>query len=158
MPTQAELAGHLDLSTTKVKEYIGSGVIPRGATLDVARVAYIRHLRERKGGVTDERDRLDAARADLAELDLAVRRGELVRRQDVIDLWAARIAACKTRLRAIPKRLAVLVPGFTRAMAVAALKLIDEALHELAGDGAPKSGARVGKRSKKLAAAGDGPA
>jgi phage terminase Nu1 subunit (DNA packaging protein) len=157
-PSQAERATHIDLSVTQLKAYQAAGVIPRDGSLDETRVHYIRHLRAKKGGITDERARLDAARAELTELEVAQRRGELVRRQDVIGLWSRQITACKARIRSMPKRLVVMVPGFTRAMATAALKLIDEALHELAGDGAPKSGARVGKRKEKLAAAGDGPA
>jgi phage terminase Nu1 subunit (DNA packaging protein) len=146
--TRAEFAQHLDLSVAQVKEHQQTGVIPKGSTLDQGRVSYIRHLRARKGGVTDERSRLDAARAELTELELAQRRGELLRRPDVEETWSSKITAAKGRMRAIPKRLAVLVPGFTRTMATATLKLIDEALHELAGDGAPaaKRGARVGKR------------
>lgn len=155
--THGAIAGHLFCSIRQVKDYIAAGVIERGATLDEARAGVLAHLRSRKGGVTDERSRLDAANADLKELELALLRGELLRRADVRETWATQITAAKARLRAIPKRLAVSVPGFSRTMATVALKLIDEVLHELAGDGAPpsKRGARVGKRKGKLAPAGD---
>lgn len=104
-----------------------------------------------------EKARLDAARADLAELELEERRGDLIGREDVVNTWSNRIAACKARLRAIPKRLVVQVPGFNRAMAKRALELIDDALHELAGasqQSAPRR-ARVGKRKKRVAAAAE---
>lgn len=88
-PTQAAIAAHIDLSLTKTREYIRQGVIPKGADLDTARVAYLRHLRKRKAGVTDERARLDAARADLAELEAAKRRRELVPDVDVAEALLA---------------------------------------------------------------------
>ena len=141
-------------------ELVAAGVIPRGATLDEARVSYIRHLRAKKGGVTDERTRFDAARAEKTELEVAQLRGELVRRDDVVETWSTRIVACKAQIRGIPKRLALAVPGFTRHMAAAALDLIDEVLNELAGDVAPvaKRRGRVGKRKARVAASGEGSA
>jgi hypothetical protein len=41
-----EVAQHLDLSTRQIRELQSTGVPSKGATLDEARLAYIRQLRE----------------------------------------------------------------------------------------------------------------
>lgn len=79
-----------------------------------------------------ERARLDRARAEREELEVARRRGELLERDDVIETWSAAAGTVKRILRALPKRLAARVPKFTQKMARDAQKVIDEALHELA--------------------------
>lgn len=91
-------------------------------------------------GVTDlasERARLAKAQTRTAELRNAELEGELLRRRDVLETWTTKITAAKSKLRGIPKRAQRQVPGLTRAMAKALLKLIDEVLHDLAGDGLP---------------------
>lgn len=53
-----------------------------------------------------ERARLDAARADLAELDLARKRGDLIEAHRVAEVWTAIITTAKGRMMALPARLA----------------------------------------------------
>lgn len=79
-----------------------------------------------------ERARLDAARADLAELQAATRRGELLEVRDVRDTWSRRVLAWKERLRALPAAATVYVPGFDKAMARQLLRMVDDTLTELA--------------------------
>jgi phage terminase Nu1 subunit (DNA packaging protein) len=76
-------------------------------------------LRALYGNATDERldpgqqrARLDKARADAAELDLAKKRGELIPVQDVIETWTTRVVRAKGRLLALPARLS---PDLVRA-------------------------------------------
>lgn len=100
------------------------------------------------GNVTEAeaRRRKRLAEAQLAELDLAQRRGELLQRGDVRETWAAKITACKALLRGVPKVAAARIPGLTRAMAAALAKLIDETLAGLAGDGVPPPSKRARER------------
>lgn len=161
--TQQAAAVHLNMSVTRLKQLIADGSLPRDGTLDEYREAYIRRLREHKGGTgpNEDRARFDRARAELTELQVAEKRGELILRQDWIEISSARVVACKNAIRAIPKRLVVLVPGFSRAAAAASLQLIDEALDELslgdpALDGAPARKRRkgVGRGDARVAATG----
>ncbi len=65
MTSKATVAGHLDISTTRLKVLIDAKVIddakPGEMDLDAARVNYIRHLRAQASGRGG--DRLSAARA-----------------------------------------------------------------------------------------------
>jgi phage terminase Nu1 subunit (DNA packaging protein) len=101
------------------------------------------------GGPTTERTRLDAARADLAELELRRRRGELLEVADVRDTWASRALSWKERLRSLPAEATVHVPAFTPAMGRKLLELINATLTELAdGNYAPRSPRRRSKARK----------
>jgi hypothetical protein len=137
LPTQREIAAHLDLSVTKVAEYEKRGVIVRASSLDENRVAYIRHLRERKGGITDERARLDAARAKLAEQEFKKRSGDLVPATDQDRVVIALATSASARLQAIAARIAQALaaerdPARCRELVANA---IDAALRELAEEG-----------------------
>lgn len=79
-----------------------------------------------------EKARLDAARADLAEQELRKRRGELLDAEDVRSTWSRRTLTWKERLRSLPAHATVHVPGFTKPMGRALLRLIDSTLGELA--------------------------
>jgi hypothetical protein len=101
------------------------------------------------GGPTEERTRLDAARADLAELELSRRRGELLERHDVYHTWAGHVLSWKERIRSVPAEATVHVPGFTPAMGRKLLELIDATLVELAdGNYGPRSPRRRAKARK----------
>lgn len=91
-----------------------------------------------------ERARLARAQAVEKERRNAEMLGHLLPRRDVVFHWSDMIVAAKTRLRGIPKRLLVGVPGFTKAMAKATQGVIDEVLNELArDDGIPKRRGRA---------------
>lgn len=145
---QTEIALHLDLTPGKVGEYVQLGVIPQGATLDEARIAYIRHMRKRASGhvseganggevldLTAERAKLAKAQAETAELRNAELRGELIRRDELLSTWSDRVLSWKERVRAIPASATVHIPSFTAPMARKLLELIDETLTELADGG-----------------------
>jgi phage terminase Nu1 subunit (DNA packaging protein) len=101
------------------------------------------------GGPTEERTRLDAARADLAELELSRRRGELFERDDVYQTWASHTLSWKERLRSLPAEATVHVPAFTPAMGRKLLELIDATLTEIAdGKVRPRTSRRRASRAK----------
>ena len=86
--------------------------------------------------LTSERARLACAQADLAQLDLAEQRGELVRAADVLKQWQTTFASVRARLLLIPSRLAARAyAGATLAEVEAVITAgIHEALIELAAD------------------------
>jgi len=106
--------------------------------------------------LTAERARLAHEQANGQAFKNAELRDELIRREDAENTWSAHIAACRTKLRAIPKRLIVTVPGFTRSMALPALREIDAALNALAGEASPRRKARGRRSGRKNSTAGAG--
>ncbi|ACA16368.1 hypothetical protein M446_1891 [Methylobacterium sp. 4-46] len=75
-----------------------------------------------------ERARLTAARADLAGLELAQLRGELVPADDIEATWGAAVGAMRSRLLALPAKTAPRVVTMRTAAEVATLirgELID---------------------------------
>jgi hypothetical protein len=77
------------------------------------------------------------AKAELAEMELAERRGELVEADAVREMWDKHISAAKTQLLSIPARVAVTLLACKSAEEVhAALETnIRDCLDELAGRG-----------------------
>lgn len=87
----------------------------------------------------EARARKVAAEAQLAELDLAVRRGDLVTLAEFEKTIAQAFDRVRSRMVALPGRLAPLVVGTeTLPAAVSAIEpVIAEILHELATDSTP---------------------
>lgn len=73
--------------------------------------------------------------------------GSLLERDDVVETWSAKIAAAKRKLRAVAGQAQTRIPRVTRAMARELLKMIDEALDDLSGDGLP-AGRRGGRMAR----------
>lgn len=95
-------------------------------------------------GVTDdgviydydkERARLTKAQADKTELEVDVLRGKLIPSELVEAVWSGMTTAARSRLLAMPYRLAqsAMAAKSLTEVETAALDLITEALHELAG-------------------------
>lgn len=86
--------------------------------------------------LADARRRKESALADLREVELAAKRGELVERARVIGGWSDMICAAKTSLLTIPSRLRE--AGLPLDAAELAERIIRESLEHLAGDGVPR--------------------
>ena len=85
-------------------------------------------------GLTAARTRLVTAQAELAEAELAEKRGELHRASAVVKVWTDNVMNAKTRLLAIPTKIAPELIGQDVQTTQAKLKAaIYEALRELAG-------------------------
>lgn len=80
--------------------------------------------------------RREIALADMAELDLDERRGELVAAAPVRAEVESRYAIVRTKLLAVPSGLGQRLPEFAERVVPIAEELIREALEELAGRGA----------------------
>lgn len=76
--------------------------------------------------------RLETARADIAELDLAERLGRLVPADDARSAVIARYSLVKTRLLGVPSRFAQRMPELAATVEPVVDELIREALEELA--------------------------
>jgi phage terminase Nu1 subunit (DNA packaging protein) len=141
----AVIAKLLDLSERRVQQLSREGVIPKATRGQYDLVGsvrgYVRYLRNQaakaQAGAPDyasERTRFIRARADLAEMEAAEKRGAVIPAADVEAAWIAVLARLRTRILALPDRLAPLVhaeasPAGVRDTLRGALR---EALEELA--------------------------
>jgi len=102
---------------------------------------YVRYLRDQvakaQAGAPDyaaERARFIRARADLAEMEAEEKRGAVIAVEDVEAAWIAVLALLRTRLLALPDRLAPQLHGAATPAAVRDVlrSAVREALEELA--------------------------
>jgi len=100
---------------------------PRGDKRDDGAQAELPDLME-------ARARLEAAKADLAEMDLAERRGELVQANEAEAQMVAIFSSCKTKLLGVPARVRQQDPGLTKEQVELIEAVIREALEGLAGE------------------------
>jgi phage terminase Nu1 subunit (DNA packaging protein) len=141
----AVIAKLLDLSERRVQQLSREGVIPKATRGQYDLVGsvrgYVRYLRDQaakaQAGAPDyasERARFIRARADLAEMEAEEKRGAVIPAGDVEAAWVAVLALLRTRLLALPDRLATVVHAETSAAGVRDVirNAIREALEELA--------------------------
>lgn len=111
------IARLLDLSERRVQQLSREGVIPkaeRGQYDLIGSVrGYVRYLRDQatkaQAGAPDyaaERARFIRARADLAEMEAEEKRGALIAAEEIEAAWIAVLALLRTRMLALPDRLA----------------------------------------------------
>ncbi|CUH39325.1 hypothetical protein JSE7799_02049 [Jannaschia seosinensis] len=111
------IAKLLDLSERRVQQLSREGVIPKAERgqydLIGAVRGYVRFLRDQavkaQAGAPDyaaERARFIRARADLAEMEAAEKRRTLIAAEQIEAAWIAVLALLRTRLLALPDRLA----------------------------------------------------
>lgn len=125
------------MSVNRVKQLEAQGVLSREASLDENRERYIRHMRAVKGGQGPQKERLDAARAALAEQELAVRERRLVPATDQDRVVIALTSVTSSRLLGLSTALApeLAVEGTVEGCARIVAAGIEEALSDLAGAG-----------------------
>ena len=94
------------------------------------------------------RARKEAALADLAQMEAAEARGDLVRVEDVAAWWGEMVTLARARLLALPSMAApqVAAPGKIAEVQAILRKLINEALEELSRDGVPEGAAGRARR------------
>jgi phage terminase Nu1 subunit (DNA packaging protein) len=142
----AAIAERLKLTPRRIQQLVGEGLprVTRGK-YDVDEVLdwYIAKLEKQLAGETDENGaaakryneelRLLSARADEQELELALRRGELVAIGDVEKEMTDLVATTKARILTVPARVAPDILGEqSRVMVQAKLeKALKEALEHL---------------------------
>ena len=136
----AELAELTGRSRSKVSESLSSLPTtpgPRGTRLYDS----VEALRLLFGGAgllnpQQQRARLDKARADMAELELQQRAGELIAVSDVKAVWTEEVQRVKNKLLHLPARIAPTIIGVDELRAVERTlrEAIIEALSELEKD------------------------
>jgi phage terminase Nu1 subunit (DNA packaging protein) len=175
------IARLLDLSVRRVQQLSREGVIPkaeRGQYDLIGSVrGYVRYLRDQalkaQAGAPDyaaERARFIRARADLAEMEAEEKRRSLIAAEQIEAAWIAVLALLRTRLLALPDRLAPQVfeqstVGDTRNLIRAAIReVLDdlaqpdielEADLDLAGVSDPEADSGEGTGSSETAAGSD---
>ena len=132
----SEAAKFLKLPERTFYRFVEQGVIPKVADgeyiLGEVVEAYWRNNFDSEGLKTAQ-TRLVTAKAELAETELAEQRGELHRASAVVKVWADNVLNAKTRLLAIPVKVAPELLGQELQTIQAKLKMaINEALKELA--------------------------
>lgn len=114
----AVIARLLDLTERRVQQLSREGVIPRAERGRYDLVGsvrgYVRYLRDQAASrdvadIGSERTRLVGAKADLAEMEAEVRRGDLLSAALVEEAWIAILARLRSQLLVLPDRLAPLV-------------------------------------------------
>jgi phage terminase Nu1 subunit (DNA packaging protein) len=141
----AVIAKLLDLSERRVQQLSREGVIPKATRGQYDLIGsvrgYVRYLRDQavkaQAGAPDyasERARFIRARADLAEMEAEEKRGSVIAAEDVEAAWIAVLSLLRTRLLALPDRLAPVAhteasPAGVRDVIRGAIR---EALEELA--------------------------
>lgn len=137
-----ELAELLGLSARRIQQLAEDGVLVRAAKGKYKAVdsiqGYIRSLQEREAGTDEvnyysERALHEKAKREKAEMVLAVMKGELHRAEDVRDVMNNMIAAFRSKIMAIPSKLAPQLVGNSNMVAVQGLlsREVHEALTEL---------------------------
>lgn len=111
------IAKLLDLSERRVQQLSREGVIPKATRGQYDLIGsvrgYVQYLRDQalkaQAGAPDyaaERARFIRARADLAEMEAEEKRGSVIAAEDVATAWIAVLALLRTRILALPDRLA----------------------------------------------------
>ncbi|MCA0871366.1 terminase small subunit, Nu1 [Seohaeicola saemankumensis] len=111
------IAKLLDLSERRVQQLSREGVIPKATRGQYELIGsvrgYVRYLRDQaakaQAGAPDyaaERARFIRARADLAEMEAEEKRGSVIAAEQIEAAWIAVLALLRTRLLALPDRLA----------------------------------------------------
>ena len=139
MATQRALAVHLVLSVSRIRQLQYAGVIEKDASLDCARLSYLRWLRERissksNSDINNERARLVHHQANLAALEEETRRSKLIPADEINSEWAEMTSIMRAKITPIPKQVAAVGCGITdyNEMESMIKDLVHGALDELA--------------------------
>ena len=136
--SQTEAARRLFCHRSTIIKYVNEGLLRRyaGGKLDENEVRDFVKNRPIKQDAPDyyvERARHEQFKADLAQLELKKKSGELIPVDEVVRDWGQMITACKTRLLALPSKISPRLPGCddVREMEQIIKSEILEALDEL---------------------------
>jgi phage terminase Nu1 subunit (DNA packaging protein) len=148
MPTSypvSTIAKLFGLSERRVQQLAQEGVIPKPEKNQYELIgsvrSYINYLQQRAFGkgvlpqdTHQERARLLKAQADMAEIDLAERTGQLVTVERVEADWISMVTACRAKLLSIPTKAAYQISNLKKPEDIEKFlkHTINEALAELA--------------------------
>ena len=115
MPTQQQIADHLDLDQSAVSRLVDKlGIDYRQASVDDVRIAYIRHLREMAAGrgsntgidLVAERAMTERVDREIKLLTLAEKKGQLVNAEQLERAYGQMVGAFRSDLLSLPDRIA----------------------------------------------------
>lgn len=166
MATQIEIADHLDMSVTRLKELLPRLPVADPSNLDQIRVAYINQLRSTAAGRggEDHQLRLAIARAreselkgDRIEMDMARDAGQLVPVEELEQAWTALIVSARAELLSMAGKLrAELLREFDIDVPAELIEsYVHPALEHLANTGEPDPAEGDGEGSEELAPAAE---
>ena len=138
MANQRAIAAHLGLSVARIQQLQYAGVIEKDASLDSARLSYLRWLRERSSSksnsdINNERARLVYHQANLAALEEETRRSKLIPADEINSQWAEMTSIMRAKITTIPEQVATVGCGITDYNEMESLvkKLVNDVLDEL---------------------------
>lgn len=142
--TAVELAAYLDVIPRTVWRLADEGLVVRAGRgrydLAASVRTYVTHIRamaagragDEQAGLTAERARLAREQADAVALRNAIARGEMVPAADVEREWSSILRNVRSRMLAVPSRVAARVPTLTKADVALVEHEVAAALTELA--------------------------
>ena len=138
--SRKDVSKALGLSIRQVYRLFEEGIFPKqnGRVIELHEyvAAYVSHKTGREGEVdlTRERALLAISQREKCDLEVAVKRGELVSVDRAVNAWGSTVVAARAKFLAMPTKLAPLVMTATTTEEVQELisDAINEALDELA--------------------------
>ncbi|HDR9135243.1 TPA: MarR family transcriptional regulator, partial [Burkholderia vietnamiensis] len=114
MPTQQQIADHLDLDQSAVSRFVDKVRLDyRAVSIDEIRIAYIRHLREVAAGrssetgidLVAERAMTERVDREIKLLTLAEKKGQLVNAAQLEQAYGLMVGAFQTELLSLSDKL-----------------------------------------------------
>ncbi|VWB45913.1 hypothetical protein BPS26883_02107 [Burkholderia pseudomultivorans] len=114
MPTQQQIADHLDLDQSAVSRFVDKARLDyRAVSIDEIRIAYIRHLREVAAGrssetgidLVAERAMTERVDREIKLLTLAEKKGQLVNAAQLEQAYGLMVGAFQTELLSLTDKL-----------------------------------------------------
>ena len=166
MATQNEIADHLDMSVTRLKELLPRLPVTDPSDIDAVRVAYINQLRSTAAGRggEDHQLRLAIAKAreselkgDRLEMDMARDAGQLLPADEIEQEWTALIASARAEMLSMVGKLrAELLRVFDIEVPADLIEsYVHNALEHLANTDEPDPGEGDGEGQEELASAAE---
>lgn len=137
--TRREYADHISKSRQRVDQLVREGVITlnKDGSIDPMRadVELAQSSKKSNAEYMRELARKTGLQADRLALDLTARRGELISSEEAFEFWEFTVGNLKSRLRALPTKLASRLASETRPAGCQHLLLveIDNLLTEMVG-------------------------
>lgn len=135
--TQTEVAKRLMINRETLRKWLNAGTLTRregGKICEDELREYVKRNKPANAPVlAKEKARHEKYKADLAELELKRRRGELIELEEVKKDWVRMINSCKAKMLSIPANVSPQLPGCEniRDMERVLKKHINQALEEL---------------------------
>lgn len=139
MPTSFEIAKQTGIPDRTIRYWQAQGIVPKSGEMLEILTAIIHYQKEnssnkeKKGALYEEEVRLTRARADKVELEVAEKKGTLIKVSEVVKVWGNYILACRAKLLSVPTKLAYELAGESDPLAIESMlrEVIDESLGEL---------------------------